>query len=62
MNSGWSLRPAAEIEGVYLSSNSDGVLDITPAALGTQYVTLPMSTKIVLANVVLSMKPPSRIF
>lgn len=58
MNSGWSLRPAAELEGIYLSNNSDGVLNIMPAALGTQYVTLPMSAKIVLVNAVLSMKTP----
>jgi opacity protein-like surface antigen len=58
MNSKWILRPAAELEGIYLNSTSDSVLDITPYALGTQYVSLPLSAKIVLANAVLSIKTP----
>src|SRR5690606_14938700 len=40
--SGWALKPAAELEGIYIGQQSPvGDMPITPSVLGTQYVTLP---------------------
>ncbi|MDO8972389.1 hypothetical protein [Reyranella sp.] len=38
----WSLKPAAELEGLYIGQQSPvGDMPINPGVLGTQYVTLP---------------------
>ncbi|TAJ98268.1 MAG: hypothetical protein EPO41_00015 [Reyranella sp.] len=61
----WALKPAAELEGIYIGQQSPvGDMPITPGVLGTQYVTLPMTVGVVLANAVLTVQTPwsSRIF
>jgi opacity protein-like surface antigen len=56
--SGWGVGMAAEIEGLYLGAEPKGVLDIDPQALGTQYVTLPVSVGAVLVNAVFNLRTP----
>ena len=56
--SGWNVGIAAEIEGLYLGAEPKGVLDIDPQALGTQYVTLPLSVGAVLVNAVFNLQTP----
>ncbi len=61
----WGVKPAAELEGIYIGKQSPvGDMPITPSVLGTQYVTLPMTVGVVLANAVLTVETPwsSRIF
>jgi len=61
----WGLKPAAELEGLYIGQQSPvGDMPITPSVLGTQYVTLPMTVGVVLANAVFTFQTPwsSRIF
>ena len=44
----WGLKPAAELEGIYIGQQSPvGDMPITPSVLGTQYVTLPMTVGVV---------------
>lgn len=58
-SSRWGLRPAAELEGIYIGKHSPtGVMPVIPRALGTQYVTLPMTAGVLLANAVLTLKTP----
>lgn len=53
----WALKPAAELEGIYIGQQSPvGDMPINPGALGTQYVTLPMTVGVVLANAVLTVR------
>ncbi|WP_428681687.1 hypothetical protein [Reyranella sp.] len=61
----WALKPAAELEGLYIGQQSPvGDMPITPGVLETQYVTLPMTVGVVLANAVFTVRMPwsSRIF
>ena len=61
----WALKLAAELEGLYIGQQSPvGDMPITPSVLGTQYVTLPMTVGVVLANAVPTVQTPrsSRIF
>jgi opacity protein-like surface antigen len=61
----WALKPAAELEGVYIGQQSPvGDMPINPGVLGTQYVTLPMTVGVVLANAVFTVQTPwsSKIF
>ena len=61
----WALKPAAEREGLYIGQQAPADdMPITPGVLGTQYVTLPMTVGVVLANAVLNVQTPwsSRIF
>ncbi len=61
----WGLKPAVELEGLYLGKRSlAGGLPIDPQVLGTQYVTLPMTTGVLLANAVFTLKTPysNRVF
>lgn len=61
----WALKPAAELEGLYIGQQSPvGDMPINPSVLGTQDVTLPMTVGVVLANAVLTVQTPwsSRIF
>lgn len=55
----WALKPAAELEGLYIGQQSP-VRDrpITPGVLGTQDVTLRMTVGVVLANAVLTVQTP----
>lgn len=55
----WAVRPALELEAVYLGKHSPlGTMPVRPSALGTQYVTLPMTTGLVLANAVFTFDTP----
>lgn len=61
----WGLKPAAELEGLYIGQQSPvGDMPINPSVLGTQYVTLPMTVGVVLANAVFTVQTPwsSKIF
>lgn len=61
----WALKPAAELEGIYIGQQSPvGDRPITPGVLGQQDVTLPMTVGVVLANAVFTVQTPwsSRIF
>ncbi|HWL53076.1 MAG TPA: outer membrane beta-barrel protein [Chthoniobacteraceae bacterium] len=56
---GWGLRPAIEVEGLYIGEHSPfGVMPVDPEFLGTQYVSVPMTTGVVLSNAVLILKTP----
>jgi len=55
----WGLNPAAELEGIYIGKRSSaGGLPIDPHILGTQYVTLPMTAGVLLANAVFTLQTP----
>jgi opacity protein-like surface antigen len=55
----WGLKPAAELEGLYIGQQSPvGDMPINPSVLGTQYVTLPMTVGVALANAVLTVQTP----
>ena len=56
--SGWSIGMAAEVEGLYLTVEPEGALDIDPYLLGTQYVSLPLNGGAVLVNAVFSLRTP----
>jgi opacity protein-like surface antigen len=56
--SGWSIGMAAEVEGLYLTAEPEGVLDIEPYFLGTQYVSLPLNVGAVLVNAVFNFRTP----
>lgn len=56
--SGWSIGMAAEIEGLYLTADPEGELDIEPYLLGTQFVSLPTHVGAVLLNAVFSLRTP----
>jgi len=56
--SGWSIGMAAEIEGLYLTAEPEGVLDIHPYFLGTQYVSLPLNVGAMLTNAVFNIRTP----
>lgn len=57
--SAWGLRPALELEGLYLGTHSPtGVMPVDPAFLGTQYVTIPMTAGVFLANAVITLRTP----
>ena len=62
---GMGPEPAAELEGLYIGQQSPvGDMPINPGVLGTQYVTLPMTVGVVLANAVFNVQTPysSKIF
>src|SRR3546814_7909204 len=45
-HSKWGLKPAAELEGIYLGKHSPtGTMPVRPRFLGTQYVTIPMRSE-----------------
>jgi opacity protein-like surface antigen len=61
----WSVRPAVELEGLYITKRSPtGDMPIAPAVLGTQYVTAPMTVGVLLANVAFTFQTPysSKVF
>lgn len=57
--SSWSMKPAVELEGIFLGKYSPtGTMPVKPRALGTQYVTIPMRTNLLLANAVFTIQTP----
>lgn len=59
LGSHWGLRPAAEMEGLYLGKHSPvGEMPVMPRVLGTQYVTIPMTAGVFLANAVFTLQTP----
>lgn len=55
----WGLRPALELEGFYIGKHTlTGEMPVIPRALGTQYVSTPMTAGVVLANAILNIKTP----
>ena len=61
----WGLKPAVEIEGIYIGKHSPvGDMPIEPRILGTQYVTIPMTVGVLLANAVFTFQTPysSKVF
>lgn len=55
----WSLQPATELEGLWMGKHSrQGGLPIEPRVLGTQYVDLPMTAGVLLANAVITFETP----
>ncbi|HLT99547.1 MAG TPA: outer membrane beta-barrel protein [Burkholderiaceae bacterium] len=57
--SNWAVRPALEVEGIYIGKHSPtGVMPVRPQALGTQYVTVPTTAGLLLANAVFTFETP----
>lgn len=55
----WGIKPAAELEGIYIGKHSPtGVMPVKPQVLGTQYVTIPKTAGVFLANAVLTIQTP----
>lgn len=55
----WGLKPAVELEGIYIGKHSPvGDMPIEPSILGTQYVTIPMTAGVLLANAVFTFQTP----
>lgn len=58
-SSKWGLKPAAELEGIYLGKHSPtGEMPVIPRALGTQYVTIPMTAGVLMANATFTVQTP----
>lgn len=57
-SSEWGVGIAAEVEGLYLTAEPKGVLDIDPYLLGTQYVSLPLNVGALLVNAVFTVRTP----
>src|SRR5690606_7503883 len=57
--SAWAVKPAVEIEGIYIGKYSPvGEMPVIPRPLGTQYVTIPTTAGILLANAVFTLRTP----
>ncbi|WP_245220271.1 outer membrane protein [Pusillimonas caeni] len=57
--SNWGLRPAAELEGVYIGKHSPtGEMPVMPRFLGMQYVTVPTTAGVFLANAIFTLETP----
>jgi len=55
----WGLQPAVELEGIYIGKHSPvGEMPVRPAFLGTQYVTVPTTAGVFLANAVFTLQTP----
>ncbi|WP_397473112.1 outer membrane protein [Pusillimonas sp.] len=55
----WGLRPAAEIEGIYIGKHSPtGEMPVMPRFLGMQYVTVPTTAGVFLANAIFTFETP----
>ncbi len=55
----WAFKPAVELEGIYIGKHSPvGDMPIQPRILGTQYVTVPMTAGVLLANAVFTVQTP----
>ena len=65
LNPSWGLRPAAELEGIYIGKHSPtGEMPVMPRFLGMQYVTVPTTVGVFLANAVFTLETPysSKVF
>lgn len=59
LGSNWGLRPAAEIEGVYIGKHSPtGQMPVMPSFLGMQYVRVPTTVGVLLANAIFTFETP----
>jgi len=61
----WGIKPAVELEGMYIGKHSPmGEMPVRPRALGMQYVTVPLTAGVLLANAVFTFQTPysDRIF
>lgn len=57
--SNWGVRPAVELEGIYIGKHSPmGEMPVRPTALGMQYVTVPTTVGMLLANAVFTFDTP----
>ncbi len=57
--SSWGVKPAVELEGIYIGKHSPmGEMPVRPTALGMQYVTVPTTVGMVLANAVFTFDTP----
>lgn len=57
--SGWALKPAVELEGIYIGEYAPvGEMPVHPTALGTQYVTVPSRVSLGMANAVFTFDTP----
>lgn len=59
LGSNWGLRPAAELEGIYIGKHSPmGEMPVRPRFLGMQYVTVPTTVGLIMANAVFTFETP----
>lgn len=59
LGSNWALRPAIEAEGIYIGKHSPtGEMPVMPRFLGMQYVTVPTTVGVFLANAVFTFETP----
>lgn len=59
IGTGWGLQPAVELEGLYIGRHTPlGTMPVHPSFLGTQYVTIPITTGVALPNFVLTLQTP----
>lgn len=59
LGSNWALKPAAEFEGMYIGKHSPtGKMPVRPQALGMQYVNVPTTAGVFLANAVFTFDTP----
>lgn len=57
--SNWAVKPAVELEGLYIGKHSPtGEMPVRPHALGMQYVTVPSTVGLLLANAVFTFQTP----
>lgn len=58
-NSNWALKPALEVEGILIGQHAPvGNMPIMPRFLGTQYVEMPMTAQLLMANAVVTFRTP----
>lgn len=59
LGSEWAMRPAAELEGVYIGKHSPtGEMPVMPRFLGMQYVTVPTTVGALMANAIFTFETP----
>lgn len=59
LGSDWGLQPGVELEGFYIGKHSPvGEMPVRPRFLGTQYVTVPTTAGVFLANAVFTLQTP----
>lgn len=55
----WHWQPAVELEGLRVGKHAPvGTMPVRPRALGTQYVTIPMTSTVVMAGGVVTLRTP----
>lgn len=65
LGSDWGLRPAVELEGIYIGKHSPtGEMPVMPRFLGTQYVNVPATAGVLLTNAIFTLQTPysSKVF